>query len=1189
MTNNTIYTKEEALKQSKEYFHGDELAADVFVGKYALRNDKNELLEANPDQMHRRIAKEFARIEAKYPNALTEEEIYGYLKEFSAIIPQGSPMSGIGNNYYVQSLGNCFVLPKPLDSYSSICKTDEMLVQLSKRRAGLGFSISNIRPIGTPTKNAARTSTGIGPFMERFSNSIREVGQNNRRGALLMSISVHHPEIDTFIKIKKDKTKVTGANISIELTDEFMNAVKNNEKYEQRWPIDSKTPKISKFVDAKKVWDNIIESAWESAEPGLFFWDNVLKNSSANAYAKIDSDFLEVGSNPCFAGDTLIATADGRNAVSIKQLAEEGKDVPVYSVDPKTGLVSIKTGRNPRITGHNQKLLRINLDDGSHFDVTPNHKILLKDGSIIEAQNLKVGSSLPRFSKTKQNTAKDSQPYWIINCDINKYNGKRVFEHRLIAEFNNPNLWKEKYNATKKNGWLEGGLVVHHKDYNGLNNSPDNLAIMTFKEHQKFHAEHDNAGENNGRCYEVTNDQLKDHALLLSKQLGRKFSTKEWLKYAKANNLPQAFTNYRRTAIGSVQELAIWAAIECGYEYLNEDPRIVKTLQKMIEQGYTSKIEDNKVFIEKTCEYCSLKFWMYFEKREGAFCSVNCALKKINSNYKTTSARIAKSQKTHETNAEKRKVEQAKIFSQLKFTLKRNPLQEEWEEECKKNNISYRVGRKIKYGFKSWREVKEAGSNYNHKVTSIEELQGEHIVYNITVDDNHTVPVITSTFDKELGLCYSGIFTPNCGEILMGVDSCRLLLINLMNFVKNPFANKLATFDFDKFSIVTKIAQRLMDDLIDLEIECIDKILKKIESDPEPEEFKTTEKNMWLRFKKNCINGRRTGLGITALGDVMASLYVKYGSDESIKLTEKIYKHLCINAYESSVQLAKERGAFPIWNLEIDNEMPYVQKILKELSNESLEDYKKYGRRHIALTTTAPAGSVSLLAKLGELNGKKYFQTTSGIEPAFLIEFKRRRKINPNDVNAKVDFIDAMGDKWIEYTVSHPGYKMWKDTGDLVYKAQTNGEQIYWDPKPENSPYWQATSNDVDWKASVELQAAAQKFVDHSLSKTCVTNDMLIETKDGLKYVDELYDNQKIFCGEEEKVSFDVLTHTNVFQNCNTVINQGIKPVFSLKLNNGLVLKATPDEKILKLNEETGECEWIELQKLEIGDRVRIS
>ncbi len=315
MTNNTIYTKEEALKQSKEYFHGDELAADVFVGKYALRNDKNELLEANPDQMHRRIAKEFARIEAKYPNALTEEEIYGYLKEFSAIIPQGSPMSGIGNNYYVQSLGNCFVLPKPLDSYSSICKTDEMLVQLSKRRAGLGFSISNIRPIGTPTKNAARTSTGIGPFMERFSNSIREVGQNNRRGALLMSISVHHPEIDTFIKIKKDKTKVTGANISIELTDEFMNAVKNNEKYEQRWPIDSKTPQISKFVDAKKVWDSIVESAWESAEPGLFFWDNVLKNSSANAYAKIDSDFLEVGSNPCFAGDTLIATATEGNSV----------------------------------------------------------------------------------------------------------------------------------------------------------------------------------------------------------------------------------------------------------------------------------------------------------------------------------------------------------------------------------------------------------------------------------------------------------------------------------------------------------------------------------------------------------------------------------------------------------------------------------------------------------------------------------------------------------------------------------------------------------------------------------------------------------------------------------------------------------------------------------------------------------
>jgi ribonucleoside-diphosphate reductase alpha chain len=606
------YSYSQVYEASIEYFDGDEFAAKVFVDKYALQNPQGEYLELTPTDMHRRLAKEFARIEAKYPNPVSEESIFSLLDNFKFVVPQGSPMSAIGNPYQLQSLSNCFVVQgvhtDKLDSYGGIMLADQEIAQIMKRRGGVGLDISGIRPKNVITNNAAKTTDGIGVFMDRFSNTCREVAQNGRRGALMITISVNHPEIETFIKIKRDKKKVTGANISIRFNDEFMTAVKNNEDYTLRWPVEStvEDAKVTKVVRAKEIWDHVIDSAWASAEPGLLFWDTVKKNTPSDIYHEF---------------------------------------------------------------GHNS------------------------------------------------------------------------------------------------------------------------------------------------------------------------------------------------------------------------------------------------------------------------------------------------------------------------------------------------------------------------------------------------------------------ICTNPCGEIVLPkYDACRLLVLNLASYVKNAFA-KNAFFDFKKFSQHTQVAQRLMDDIIDLEIECVDRILAKVQADPEPEEAKSTELNLWKKIREMNISGRRTGLGITALGDALAMLGIKYGSKESIEVTRKIYRALAVGAHTSSCTMAKERGAFPIFNYELEKGHEYLNTIFKDCSPEVKKMWKTSGRRNIALTTTAPTGSVS-----------SQTQTTSGIEPVYMLSYVRRKKHNPSDKNARVDFTDAMGDMWQEFTVYHHGVKKWMDT---------TGETDI-----TKSPYYGATSNDVDWVASVDLQAAAQESIDHSISKTCnlpedATKDMV--------------------------------------------------------------------------------------------------
>ena len=602
-----IYSYDEAYEDSLRYFQGDELAARVWVNKYAVKDSFGNIYEKSPEDMHWRIANEVARIESKYPNALTAKELYDLLDHFKYIVPQGSPMTGIGNDYQVASLSNCFVIgvDGAADSYGAIIKIDEEQVQLMKRRGGVGHDLSHIRPKGSPVKNSALTSTGLVPFMERYSNSTREVAQDGRRGALMLSVSIKHPDSEAFIDAKMTEGKVTGANVSVKLDDAFMQAAVDGKPYLQQYPIDSSDPTFTKEIDASTLWKKIVHNAWKSAEPGVLFWDTIIRESVPDCYA--DLGYRTVSTNPC-------------------------GEIPL-------------------------------------------------------------------------------------------------------------------------------------------------------------------------------------------------------------------------------------------------------------------------------CPY----------------------------------------------------------------------------------------------------------------------------------------------------------------------DSCRLLAINLYSYVVNPFKPN-AYFDFDLFKKHVALAQRIMDDIIDLELEKIERIMHKIDEDPENDEVKRAERVLWEKIYKKSGQGRRTGVGITAEGDMLAALGLRYGTEEATEFSEKVHKTVALGAYRSSVEMAKERGAFEIYDNKREQNNPFIQR-LAEADPELYEEMKKYGRRNIACLTIAPTGTTSLMT-----------QTTSGIEPVFLPVYKRRRKVNPNDTNVHVDFVDETGDAFEEYIVFHHKFVTWMEANGYDPSKRYSQEEI--DELVAKSPYYKATSNDVDWLMKVKMQGRIQKWVDHSISVT---------------------------------------------------------------------------------------------------------
>lgn len=1064
----------EALKASLEYFNGDEIAAQKFISKYALHDANGDVLELTPADLHRRLAREFARIEAKYPNPMSEDEIFTLLDKFADVVAQGSPMSGVGNYKQIQSLSNCFVIASPFDSYGGILRTDQEQVQIMKRRGGVGFDISTIRPRGLLTANAARTTDGIEVFMERFSNSCREVAQGGRRGALMLTISCHHPQIRDFINVKRDLKKVTGANISIRLSDEFMRCVRDGQPVQLRFPVEPDVPHlIEEMVDARKLWDDMIEAAHNSAEPGLLFWDNIITKSPADIYAQ--EGFETTSTNPCLTGEMRVAVADGRGLVPIKQLADDGLDVPVYACDDE-GRVIVKTMRNPRVTGRKVPVFKVTIEGGQTFRATSNHKMRMVDGTYRELKDLRSGDQLHIAYRRPGSLVE------LTNGSIDDHEKKYVIlenaktkksEHRLIWEFHNGNVPK--------------GHVIHHFDFNSFNNSIENLTCMSADDHRELHAirmrgnnnpmrraktewsiekwrrYHDNmsssvSGLKNGRAYsDITDSDIQHHALELTKQLGRRFSKSEWVRHCSRNDIPVG-SMFRAKTLGTSRSLGMWAVAKLGIEYADVDPRTQRRYAQARSQGYEARIVSSTTShasrvleVKKVCEECNSAFWQDYDKREVGFCSLSCANKHNNRVTDVNVRRTSTINLTYAKKAEETKKKILDAYTEVRFRLGRDPLQKEVQDECKQRGITYRL--KTKHGFCSWDEIKEIARVHNHRVVSIEP-DGFEDVYNGTVDGVHDFYFAPNGDDNLL------LNNKNCGELpLCPNDSCRLMVVNLASFVENPY-RPTAKFMWDRFNAVVQKAQRLMDDLIDLEIECVERIINKIDSDPEPDHVKVIEKDLWTKILKKAMTGRRTGLGITALGDMLAMLNVRYGSDESIVITENVYKQLALSTYKSSAIMARERGKFPIHDYDREKNHPFLRQLFDaDAELESL--VRLYGRRNIACNTTAPAGTVSLMT-----------QTTSGIEPVFLLSYVRRAKISASDRNAKVDFIDELGDKWQEFEVFHPGFKRWMDVTGKGPKDVAE------------SPYWKATSADIDWEAKVRVQAAAQKWIDHSISNT---------------------------------------------------------------------------------------------------------
>lgn len=955
------YTEDQLRQSGLQYFKGDILATNVWIKKYALKSKtENYYLELSPDETIKRLAKEIHRIEQKYPNPLSYEEIYESIKNFKSFIFGGSIQFGLGNVDQISSLGNCFFIDNGSDSYGGIFNTDESLVQLMKRRGGVGITLEHLRPATATVNNAAQSSTGATSFMDRFSNSTREVAQDGRRGALMITMHINHPDILDFIMKKDDLTKVTGANVSVKVTDEFMNAVEKDEDYLLRWPVESSQPRmLEKFtynklhrtedgsyvrrVKAREIWNTIVKQAHKNAEPGVLFWDNVIKESPADMYSNLG--FKTLGTNPCIAGDTLIAVADGRNAVSISELSEIGKDVPVYCTNPMTGRTEIKWGRNPRKTGIKKEVWKLKLDDNSELIATPDHQIFTTKLIYKSLKDLVPGESImPFYSYNSNNYRQISRTGSLMSGG--NYRSRR--QYHLIHEFFNGNIDHKLYS-------------VHHEDFNSKNDRIENLKKMLRSEHKNLHSDlirgeknpyhkmdpdwkfrfASHPGKTNPRYIDVSNDELIKFGKELFREKGR-ITRKEWINFAKEKGLPVKLANNFRF------------------------------------QSFTNF----------------------------------------------------------------------------------------------KNQVSE-----------------------NHKVKSVE-FYGYEDVYNLTVDDYHNYHIITS-FSDEKFIKSSGICIKNCGEVpLSPYDSCRLGSINVYTLVEEPFT-KDARIDWAELAKRAKFAQRFMDDIVEAEEEKIILILNKIDQDKEPEELKRTEREVWEKVLKVLRNGRRTGVGILGLGDMFAALGMRFGTPEATELAEKIHKVIAINSYRESVNLAKERGCFPIWDADKEAINPFIRRVISEnFDNKEYEKYLQYGRRNIANLSIAPTGSLAILA-----------QTTSGIEPVFKIFYHRRRKVNPGEEGVKVSHVDENGDSWEEYNVIHYPFIEW-------FSAQTdgkmtfNGAKVFLESQGEEelnnlvaqSPWAKSESHDIDYLEKVRMQGRIQKWIDHSIS---VTHNL--PEKISIKEVNDIY------------------------------------------------------------------------------------
>ena len=970
-----MYTYDETFQASVDYFNGDELAARVFVDKYALRDNGDNLLEKTPKDMFKRIAKELYSAEkVKYSGEdietideftyncdrpLSEKLIESLLDEFKYIVMQGSPMYGLGNPYQYVTVGNCYVIPQPRDSYLGIMYTDTQITQITCRRGGVGWDNSKLRPKNTPVKNAAKTTSGMVSFAERFSNTIREVGQHGRRGASLQSLLVKHPDIFEFISVKLDKTKMTGSNISVKFTDEFMNAVEENDDFELCWPVcdaDRQEMRIPEYhcirntVKAKDIWDKFIDSTWSMAEPGAMFVDTVLRESTSAPYP----GFEEVSSNPCVAKGTLVNTPYGYRKVEDISVGDT-----VSTILGSEKVETIEVNRN-------YEVFKVKFSDGGEQIVTAGH--------IYHAT--RKGSGSKKIEEIKVSELK-------VGDYVRVYPGK----------INRPNESSEVYvNAFKV------GVILGDGSYTDNYISKKILKISSNQDDLQYN----------------------DNIIKL-------FGNENFINYDNSKKSKSTNLIFDISCLDNCYNLFGVEPSYCENKKINITK--VKTFNEAIGLLDGMLATDGNVNLKSNHPQIR---WSTSSKELASqirelLLLVGCH-GIITNSFKQDGGTI-NGRKIVRKN--RRYVISISGDSLLNYA-----------ENTSIDLYHPEKGKKIKEAQINFRLT---GNSWNPSVISIEKLADKYDVYDLYCKNSDTW--ITS-----------GYVQRGCGEQnLPAYGCCRLLLQNLFSYVRNKFTEN-AYFDYELFGKHAMILQRLGDDLVDIDIRYMNRIIDKIKSDPEPDEIKQPAIDMWNKIIATAIGDRRTGCGFTALGDALASLGIKYGSEESIEFCDKMQKAFKQAAYKSSVGMAKVLGSFPVFDTELDNKSAFIQR-LKEDSFEIWKEMQVFGRRNMTLLTIAPTGSVSCLTR-----------TTSGLEPVFKLSYMRRKKGNPNEKDFRTDFIDQNGDHWMNFEVHHHGLsEFFRITGKT---------------KIEDSPYYNATANDIDWINRIRMQAALQKHIDNSISLT---------------------------------------------------------------------------------------------------------
>lgn len=1070
-------TYEYSLQKSKEYFNGDDLAAKVFVDKYCLQDNKNEYLENSPNDMHWRQAYEIARIESiKFKEPYSADFIFSLLKDFKYLVMQGSIMYGLGNSFKFSTLSNCYVIDSPEDSYGGILRADEEIAQISKRRGGVGTDISPIRPNKFPTRNSSKYSTGYLPYMDRYSNTINEVGQEGRRGALMLTSSIYHPQIMDFITAKNDNKKVTGANISVRLSDEFLKAVDEDVDFELRWPVESENPLFKNKIKARELWNAIIHNAWLRAEPGILFWDSIVKFNAIDCYA--DKGFKTISTNPCcFAKDSNVYVVTKNGIKEIKDITNNDLIWIDYKQEWKKTSGYFDAGISD--------VYKVIFSNNEELYITNNHKLAKAKFKRVDTKICYDGFDLVELKDLSINDKISIHTHEVFNFN---FGNKGTYEEGLIL------------------GWFTGdGCLSYHDDKSKY---PDAILDFWNQEYdvaEKIHKIFDKWGYDLTLGTNGSNDVKRLRTQVFTKDFSDKYQTNMWLFKSEDMELPflnECTVDFFKGFISS---------------YFSADGTISHTQTNKNYHISLASINKNRLIqIKNILLYFGIRSTVALMHKAGERQFKNNGLK-----YKTKNCwRLFITGKKYI----KRFYDIFGLISDFKNERLNKIVNIEREKESK---------------YQDYVSIKSI------------ELIGQKLVGCIEVEDEHS-------------LTANGLISGQSELPLCAYDSCRLMVQNLYGYVNNPFT-KDAYFDFKLFHEHAQILQRIMDDVIDLELEKIDLIIGKIKSDPESEEIKQRELKLWEKIRVKCIDGRRTGCGITALGDVFAALNIPYASEESIQLAEKIAKTQKLGVLRGSVDMAKEIGPFPVWDWNKEKDSEFLLPIQKE-DPQLYEDMSKYGRRNIGHLTIAPTGSVSILT-----------QTTSGIEPLFMMSYTRRKKINLSDENVKVDFVDELGQKWQHFEVYHPKIKEW---------MQVTGETDL-----TKSPWYKCTADEIDWKNRVKLQAVMQKHIDHAISSCLAIGKNYILTSHGLLDIGELADKYKVNLNENIKKFTEIeddifsVNSKNKKAVISAIYNNGLAEVLKFNLDNGSEITCTKNHKLMVLNKDYS-FDWKESSLITEGDWI---